>query len=392
MKQYERDYLKYRPIYGYKSLLISKPVKTNTQLYKPSKCVENVSNILPSKILNEIDGVLININLLQQRLEKCLEDEELKGIKFTQYKNEFKKNKPDYTLINTYEHTARTTLEGNIQTEFYSQLKDISLEMTNYKNDYEMYMYKSKSIENKKRLDEDKAFIDNITNKDISNSLTAKDINNLNTKSQINYCALQSILNTQTHIKNMSNICYSNLNNKFNGEIRKVISNLNTLNTNTLINLKQINTMQFNNAVQLSENDILHNNRLNSNNIKSGILKTLYKVADMKCEAVDLVEFSKSINTNNDNDIITDLVDSTIVSINYINDKYDKAVNIAFNQNRLDMIIKTDMYNSLSNKKELRQYINMLSNMITEKVNNTFDIDEFIKKYKLEDKGTLCTK
>jgi len=391
-----RDYLNYRPKYGYSApLYTARPFKGDTDFpeYIPSKCIEGLTDVLPASILKEIDSLLENLTVIQKRLEQCLQNKKADGITFTQYKHNLEPPEPDYRLINQWEHFQRTSPYGSIQGEIYRYVTDMQNEFTEYRNMLDEQFYGEKSdISIEKKLDEDKLFVDNMIKKDISGTLAPEDIHQIGVMSQLNHYALERTINAEEYADGLAALCTYTLNDWADGGIEAVVTGLAEASLDNVRHFNHINRICFRRNVARAENDRLHAENMNSAAVKSGLNETMFGIANTTVKARQpMLEWALSLDSDDDNGPAAFLTEQIVSQIEFLDSEHSNIMESMFGHNKLDKMSKEDMLNTLRDKKSSRMLVNLTDAMILEREKGTFDLNRFIQKNRLLEPGNMCT-
>jgi hypothetical protein len=361
--------------------------------YTPSKCIEGLTNVLPSSILNEINSLLEILSVLQKRLELCLSNQKAGGVSFTQYKNELSSPRPDYRLINKWEHHQRSSLSGTIQGEVYRYVIDMQQEFEGFHDSLNKFIYKSKaSLPIDKKVDEDKLFVDNMAQKDMRGALEPLDIDIIKVKTQVNHCALRQVLNAQEYVRGLTGLCTYTLNDKYNGNIEPVVRGFADTSLDNLKSFNPLNKIGFNKKAAKSENDRLHAENMLSAPIKAGMNEMMFNISDAVVNARQpLLSWAGSLDSDDDNGPMTPLIEEVIGQLEFLDTEHSYIIESMFGMNRLDAISKQDHLQTMREKKSSRMLVNLVDDMIQERERGVFDINKFISKHKILEPGNMCT-
>ena len=389
-----RNYLEYRPKFGYKSIYMAEPFKgADLREYNPSKCIELLTSALPSSILNEINSLLENLDVMQKRLSHCLAHQRANGISFTQYRNELSSGKPDYKLINQWENHQRTSLDGSIQGEVYKYVLDMQHEFKDYHDMLNKQIYGAKSsLPIDKRVDEDKQYVDNMVKKDMSGSLSPEDVNQIRVKTQLNHYALERVMNAQDYAKGLVSLCIYTLNDHFEGNIATIVQGLSDASLDYLRYFNHISKVGFKQKVSKAENDRLHAENMLSMSTKAGMNETMFGILNTVMDARQpMLTWASSLDSDDDNGPMTFLIQEVIERLEFLDKEHSNIMESMFGMNRLDVISKQDLLQTMREKKSSRMLVNLVDAMILEREKGTFDINRFIQKNRLLEPGSMCT-
>lgn len=389
----DRGILTYRPGLGYEPKILTKVESTSS--YKMPPALQALTNVLPSSILDEITGLLGDIDVLAKRMEMCLQDDVADGISFKDYQKEKKSAEPNYDTINKYENYHKSDINGSTQGEVYPMLLDLSDELTGYRDFLNKQFYNGNAnydyIDTIR--DKEKAQIEKHVENDINGELGNSDFNKLQVQAQISNYAMTRVDNAKIFIKDLNKVLCSTTNAYYNGNVKSVVKQYATASTSVLGDLNGMNKVRFNETVVKAQQDSRRDSKLNTPEIKQGMNDIAKKIADMKTSGADnVLNWIKNINTEHDTSPVTKIVADALDRIEFVNSEYNKVVTELYKHNELDAMLKQDQIGTLLDKKQARQVFNLISDIITEKDNNTFDLDKFIADKKLEHPGTLCTK
>ena len=391
-----RDYLNYRPVWGYTPIYLAKPFKGNVDLpeYMPSKCIESLTDVLPSSILNEISSLLENLTVIQKRLEQCLLSQKANGVTFTQYRNELTSPKPDYKLINQWENHQRTSLDGSIQGEVYRYILDMQQEFVEYREALDKQIYGAKSnLPIDKKVDEDKLFVDNMVKKDMSGALAPEYINKIRVKTQLNRYALERTLNAQEYVKGLTGLCTYTLNDRYEGNITAVVQGFSDTSLDNLKYFNHISKVSFKQKAAKAENDRLHAENMLSVSTKAGMNETMFGISNTVIDARQpMLTWAGSLDSDDDNGPETFLLEEILDRLEFLDNEHSNIMESMFGMNRLDAISKQDLLQTMRDKKSSRMLVNLVDAIIIEREKNTFDLNKFIQKHKLLEPGNMCTK
>lgn len=388
----ERERLKYRPQIGYKPKILS--VVNPQSIYEIPPIIQRLTEVLASDLLDELTGLLGDINVLQRRMEQCLQDTECGGTTFKEYKKEKRSANPNYDKITAYENYNASNLKGKIQAEVYPILIDMEDELTEYRDFINQQFFEGQA--NYEHTDtvrqKEKNKIDKTIELDMQGKLDVKIQKNLSVQAQMTKYAQNRIENSKNFVKDLNGVlCYST-NTYYNGSIREVVGQYASADVKVLDNLNSINKVKFNKTVVDSEKDKRRNTKLNSKEIKKGMNTVMQTIANAKTNNSDtILEWAKTVDTDFDSSPLTQVVADILDKVEFINSEYDKSILELYKHNKVDEMVKADQIQTLIDKKATRQVTNLISDIINEKNNGTFELDKFLLDRKLENPGTLCT-
>ena len=388
----EREQLNYRPSIGYKPKVLS--IVDPKAIYEVSPIISRLTDILGSDLLDELTGLLGDINVLQKRMEQCLQDTDGNGVSFKEYKKEKRSANPDYDKIVAYESYHATNLNGRIQAEVYPILLDMEDELTEYRDFINKQLFNSQAdYEYTDTVrQKEKNTIDKLIESDMQGTLDKSTTRKLGVQAQITKYHQNRIENAKKFTKDLNGVlCYSQ-NVYYNGNVRRVVEQYATADVQVLDSLNSINKVKFNKTVVDSEKDKRRNAKLNSKESKHGMNTLIQTIADAKTTNNDVIlEWAKTIDTDFDSSPLTQIVADVLDKVEFVNAEYDKSIMEMYKHNKVDEMVKADQIQTLTNKKATRQVTNLISDIITEKNSGTFNLDKFLLDRKLENPGTLCT-
>lgn len=393
INEQDRDIINYKPNLGFKPKILTMVEPTSSYTLPPA--IQALTDVLPSSILDEIGGLLGDIDVLAKRMEMCLQDDVANGISFKDYQKEKKSANPNNDIINSYENYHKSDINGSTQGEVYPILLDMNKELSDYRDFLNNQFYNGNAnydyIDTVK--EKEKAQIEKHIENDIGGTLSNSDFNKLQVQAQISNYAMERVNNAKNFIKDINKVLCSTANTYYNGSVKSVVQQFASADTSVLGDLNSMNKVRFNETVVKSQQDNRRDSKLNTPEIKQGMNEVVQKIATIKTSGIDnVVNWIKDIDTDYDQSPLTKVVSDALDRVEFVNSEYNKAVTELYKHNELDSMCKKDQINSLLEKKQARQIYNLISDIITEKDNNTFDLDKFIADKKLEHPGTLCTK
>jgi hypothetical protein len=388
----EREYLNYKPKMGYIPKILS--VVDPQAIYEMPPVIKRLTDVLGSDLLDELTGLIGDINVLQRRMEQCLQDSDGGGVSFKDYKKEKRSANPDYSKISAYETYHATNLNGRTQAEVYPLLVDMGDELTEYRDFLNKQLFDGQA--NYEHIDvvrqKEKNKIDKLIESDMQGKVAKSTFRNLAVKAQMMKYHQNRIENSKKFTKDLNGVLCYTPNTYYNGNVRKVVEQYATADVQVLDHLNSINKVKFNKTVVDSEKDKRRNAKLNSKEIKQGMNNVMQTVANAKTTNSDsIMEWAKTIDTDFDSSPLTQVVADILDKVEFINKEYDKTVMEMYKHNKVDEMVKSDQIQTLTDKKATRQVTNLISDIITEKNNGTFHLDKFLLDRKLENPGTLCT-
>lgn len=388
----EREQLNYRPSIGYRPKILS--IIDPKAMYEMPPIISRLTEVLGSDLLDDLTGLLGDINVLQKRMEQCLQDTDGNGVSFKEYKKEKRSANPDYDKIVAYESYHSTNLNGRTQAEVYPILIDMENELTEYREFINKQLFDGQAdYEHTDTIrQKEKNKIDKFIESDIQGKLDKSTTRKLGVQAQITKYHQNRVENAKKFTKELNGVlCYSP-NVYYNGNVRRVIEQYATADVQILDSLNSINKVKFNKTVVDSEKDKRRNIKLNSKESKQGMNTLMQNIANAKTINNDVIlEWAKTIDTDFDSSPLTQIVADILDKVEFVNAEYDKSIMEMYKHNKVDEMVKADQIQTLTNKKATRQVTNLISDIVTEKNSGTFNLDKFLLDRKLENPGTLCT-
>ena len=389
----ESKYIKYKPNLGFVPKILSKINPDDIYVLPPA--LEAITDILPSSILQELNDLIQDIAVLGERMAKCLQDDVAVGIPFKVYQAAKTSAEPDYEVISLYENHHATNLKGSIQAETYPILLEMGTELTQYKDFFNKQFYDGKADYEHLDVnaDKEKAEIEKIVGDDINGKLSPTVYNKMEVNAQLSRYALNRVENAKKYVKDLNEVLCYTTNQYYNGYVRDVVTTLGNAPTETLKDFNSMNEIKFKQSVEMSEQDSIRAARLNTKELKQGMNEVVQTIANMKTNGSDnLLTWIKTLDSNFDQSPVTMIMTDALDRIEFVQEAYDEALLELFKHNRLDQMLKDDQIGTMLEKKKSRQLHTLISEIVLEKENGTFDVDKFLAEKKLELPGTLCTK
>lgn len=393
MDNKERLFIKYRPDIKYVPKILS--IVNPDEIYEPSPIVNRLLDTIPSGIIGSLLDLKDDIDILSQRLDKCLEGYNQDGIKFKDYALNLKDNQGDKELVMAFESKNSAAEDGSIQAEIYPLLIDTMKECDNFVALLNEHIYKGKVDTNhlQKHEAEDKAFIDSVIEKEINGQLLEKDYNLLETRGALLEISSRSVKNSKNFIKDVNELLYSTINTYYNDSVVDIVSKFGEADSNVLEALKDANRISFKKSVIDVNNDLTRHRRLNKSGMKDGASRMFINISKLRdFGSNDITKWVEGIDTDYDSNPYTQIVADALDNVEFIHQEYTNAMGECFKQLKLDELVKDDLTSTLQQKKYARQKLKLISDIITEKTNGPFDGEVFCEKYKLTTPGTLCSK
>ena len=130
----------------------------------------------------------------------------------------------------------------------------------------------------------------------------------------------------------------------------------------------------------------------NTKEMKTGMNDVMNNIKQLRNDSEKLIAWVKTVDTKYDKTITTIVVEDTIDIIDNIKYEYETCILELFKHNKLDATLKEDLAKTLLAKKQARQIYALISEIIKEKENNTFEVEKFVADRKLEVPGTVCSR
>ena len=386
------DFIHYRPDISYKPKILS--IVDADKLYVPIPNIKRLLDTTPSSVLGNVLDTKEMASMMMQRLDKCLEDFSVEGISFPEYSKNLKSENPDYEILRKFEDNNKSSEHGSVQAEMYPSIYKIENEMTELFNILNNSVYDGHVNPNNLKFaeDNDHAYIEDIVEKDFNNDIKSKETCEIESMSVITEIVNRCSANSNIFLKGLNGSFSGTINAYYGGGITSVLNELFATDDNTLQALKDTSRLSFKKTILTMQNDTIRDQRLNRSGMKKNSIQNFLNISRIRDEEInDLKELAFSIDTDYDRSPITKFVEDTLDDIEYIEDQYNLSIVECMKQIKLDELIKEDIINSLNNKKSARQRLNLISNVITEKKNDSYSIDMFINKNKLLEAGTICS-
>lgn len=388
----ERDYIKYRPSLVYKKEILSLVEKT--EAYTPDDSITNLLKTKPSGLLAEIDEASDIVEMMQERLEKCLEDTIVNDMTIKDYVSNATDDDGDKECIRVFDTSNALAINGTSQAECLPLLFDTKKELKSLSCFLNKYFYNNEAnIEHLEHAEEkDEARITNLLNKDMANKLSESERTKLEKENFILEICHRRLNNCKNLTKQINELLCTTTNTLYNDCIDDVVCKYGEANIDVLESINDINKISFRKVAALCEEDKQRNKKLNSPSIKEDIQGLFVRIGELKAKSDKILEWATSIDTDYDQNNYTQIVTDAFDQVELIQAEFEKVALEVFKQIRLDEIVKNDIVDTLKEKKALRQKIALISSIIEEKKNGTFDSEELIKNLGLRNPGTMCSK
>lgn len=394
MNNKERSYIKYKPSLQYKSPILS-VVERGEEGFNPSPSLQRLLERTPSGVLGEISDTIEDNKVLQKRLEKCLENDVIGGISFSDYAKNLKDKEGDKELVRDFEKQNANSLFGSTQAEVYPMLVEMEEELTTL-GDFINQTFYSGGIDMDflhVAEEKDKSNIDNLISMESSGAMSQLDVGKLQTQDVALEISAKRIDNCKNMQKSINAVLCSTVNTYYNGNIGEIVKAFGNADISVLESMNACNTVSFNRSVMESNNDILRNARSNTPSMKSSMLELFSKVSKIKDDDCSkMLQYALSIDTDSDQSVLTQIVSDMFDSIEFAQDEFQKVTLEVFKQVKSDQLVKNDIVNTVQAKRFERQKSKLISDIITEKKSGTFDAESFISDRSLEAPGTLCSR
>lgn len=389
----ERSFIKYRPNISYVPKILS--IVNPSELYTPSPIVSRLLETTPSGMISNLLDLKDELDVLSQRLEKCLEGYMQDGISFRDYASNLKDNNGDKELVMQFESKNSTSESGSSQAEVYPLLIGSMQECDNLIKILNEQIYNNTANLNnlKASEDKDKAYLDAVVEKEMNGKLSDKEYNQIETRGILLEISSRSLKNSKNFIKDVNELLCSTINTYYNGSVADIVSKFGEADSNVLEALKDANRISFKKSVMDVNNDLTRHRRLNKNGMKDGAIRMLTNISKLRdYGSNDITNWIKTIDTEYDSNQYTQIVEDALDGVEFIHQQYTGAMGECFKQLKLDELVKSDLASTLQQKKYARQKLKLISDIITEKSNGIFDSQSFCTKHKLTTSGTLCSK
>lgn len=393
MDNKERLFIKYRPDIKYVPKILS--IVNPDEIYEPSPIVNRLLDTIPSGIIGSLLDLKDDLDVLSQRLDKCLEGYNQGGMSFKDYASNLKDSNGDKELVMQFELKNGTSEDGSIQAEVYPLILDATQECDNLVALLNDQIYGGTADTNRlqKHEAEDKAFIDTIIAKEMNGELLEKDYNLLETRGALLEISSRSVKNSKNFIKDVNELLYTTINTYYNNSVVDIVSKFGEADSNVLEAIKDANRISFKKSVINVNNDLTRHRRLNKSGMKDGACRMFVNISKLRdFGSNDITKWVESIDTEYDSNPYTQIVADALDDVEFIHQEYTNAMGECFKQLKLDELVKSDLASTLLQKKYARQKLKLISDIITEKSNGPFDGETFCTKYKLTTPGTLCSK
>jgi hypothetical protein len=388
----ERAYLKYKPSLKYDSKILS--IVTEDAGYTPSSIVDNLLNKKPSGVLGEINELLDMNKMMQERLAKCLEDTNVNGITVSDYLKNARDKDGDKELVRQFNKDNARAINGTTQAECLPLLLEMEEELNYVSNNINKHFYNNEADTDHLETVEykDDIRLDALVEKDKEGSLSNLDLDSIGFESVLLEIASRRVDNCRNFLKEINETLYSTVNTYYNDNIDSIVKTYGSTDITTLSVINDMNKVTFRSVSKLSEEDNLRNARLNSVDMKANLQEMLNRIGELKQQSHSILNFALSLDTDYDQNENTQIVSDAFDQVEFINEEYEKAILEVFKQIKLDELAKTDIIDTMKQKREARQKISLITDIIKEKESGTFNAELFVKSKGLRNAGTICSK
>lgn len=385
-------HLKYKPELGLRSHILS--YVTVEPDYVPSDVVGNLLDKTPSGILGELSATIDMAQVLQNRIEKCLSDFSIEGTTFSDYVKALKDDNGDKELVRNFEKKNALALNGTSQAETYPLLYSMELELKDLQDNINDIFYNGSA--NMDHLDvaesKDKAKLQHLVESDIKGSINRTNHSKLETESVVLELTSRRMENCKNMLKDVNTLLCTTVNTYYNDNIDDIVHKYGEADSDVLSSINEINAISFRKSAQLAENDSTRNSKLNSNAIKKDLNQLFNRISTIKDNSNKTLEWALSIDTDYDQNAYTQIVADAFDQVEFANQEFEKATLEVFKQTKLDEVVRNDIVTSLQAKRYERQKYALISDILVEKKNGTFDPATFVNKRGLRNKGTVCSR
>lgn len=386
------DYLKYRPEFGYYPRILSKPMKDQSYIVTP--VLDRATEVLPSSIIGEIGDLLDNLDTMQAKLENCMRNSSVGDVSFREYKAELDSPRPNYDKVRKFENFHREDINGSMQGEIYPMVREMKGEMTDFRDYLNKKFYNGKADYDNinTSIDRDTRQIDDYYDKDIEAELSEKDIRELTVQSQLCKITIDRVINSRDYVTELNKTLCFNLYSEYGDGIRNIVDTISKADNDILEDLLVLNEGNYRKTLHVATGDKRASDRLNNKDIRKGITEMVFKAGDMySAKSGNVLDWVRTVDTDFDQSALTPLVADTLDVLEMISEESKATLIEGAKHNVLDKMQKEDSVGSLLNKKKSRQTCNLISEIVREKNNGTFDLDKFLLSNKLETPGNMCT-
>lgn len=388
----ERDYIKYNPSLTYSKKILSF-VSEDTS-YTPSDTIVNLLDKKPSGLLGDIQSELDINKMLQERLTKCLQDTNINGTTVAEYMQQAKRKDGDKELVRKFDKDNALAINGTSQAECLPLLLEMEEELLFLQERINQHFYNNEiNLDHLEYAEEkDELKMNTLIDKDKQGTFTRLDRDNLAIDNLLLEVVYRRTNNCKNMSKQMNELLCTTVNTYYNGNVEDIVHKYGEADVKTLEHINEVNKISFRQTTALSEEDKLRNKKLNAPTIKADIQDMFSRICELKQRSNAILDFALSIDTDYDQNAYTQIVSDAFDQVEFINESFDQAALELFKQIKLDEIVKNDIVDTMKAKREARQKIALISDIIKEKQSGTFNATEFVNSRGLRHQGTLCSK
>lgn len=387
----EVSYLKYKPELGIRKKILS--TVNMDESYIPLPALDRLLDKSPSGLLGEINDAIDMSKMLQERINKCMEDFSIEGQLFSSYVNELKSEDGDKEFVRSFEKKNALAINGTSQVDVYPLLYEAELELEQLKLYLSNKFYNTDSVEDLLEASElDVAKAEVVLKKDMNNTLTRADISKLDSDSSIIEITSRKLENCKNLMKQSNILLCSTVNTYYNGNVDDIVAKFGEADIEVLEVINQANIVSFRKSAMLCEQDATNNKKLNNPDIKDSLVSLLDRVMSIKDDSDKMLSWALAIDTDYDQNAYTQIVEDVFDKVEVARADYDKAILEVFKQIKLDDVVRNDIVSSLQAKRYERQKVALISDIIQEKKNGSFNAEAFVDDKGLRSQGTLCSR
>lgn len=375
MQKFEREFLENKPNFEWVVRLQTKISEIDKEVlnqYKLPNEIENLLDNLPCDVIDMTTELLSNIDNATSGLENCLTNQVTPGgVNFSDYQSAVEEK--NFPVIDDYENHNCSSLNGKIQAEIYSTLKDIKTEFQDFRDFLNEYLlddqarYDNMSVIRKKELE----VIDQIIVEDIKNPGTP-DLTSLGFKALIAKAAKDRTQNALQFTNNA--IIVSSLTSKetFGGEPTDLVKELVNIPQNILQEFKVICEINFAKQVDISNEIRRRITRLGSPDLKQMVNIEAVKIGKLKSQtSASIINWAGQNDIDEASSPMSVFLEGLIEVLEDIDEAYSNQILDLYKHNELDRLQKEDYILALKEKKKARQMYN-----ITKEILDKFDFDD----------------
>lgn len=379
INDFEREVLEYKPSLGFIPKILSTVTKAGEYVMPPA--LEQLTKVLPSDTLQEINNLLNDISDVMDDIDDKLDGAVVNGVSFDEYKKEKASARPDFEKICNFENYHEQDVNGTTEGEVYPILKDLEDEMKDYRDFLNNQFFNGTA--NYEHLDvvknDEIEEIEEAIEKDMNNDLDDKTYEALEVKSLLSNYAHSRIQNSSNFVKKIKDVLCSDINTYYNDNIEEVVGTFGNMPTTVLDSLNGINLIQFNKKVKETVQDKRRFLRLNTKEMKDDINKIVDKITKLKTNNCNkLLDYVSNMDTNYDESPNTIIVRQILDNIEFIHSEYNRILKELYKYNHLDSVVKNDQVETLFSKKRDRENYKLIHKISDQKKNNNFRLSNFV--------------